>query len=838
MTDPDERTPEDSGQATEATFFDPFADDDSDSVPVSPAGNDHAGNTDGAGESDGNDEHSGGQSTQATPFDPFADDSDSDEFHVDPADSAVTGPSGAPGGSSKAGDTERQPTVDSGERSRREALSTFRRRRGTSRAGAEVAGGMVRLPFIPPTNPQDAVISDEAVEKAVSEGTERPVLQPGDMVAAQYEVLGPIAHGGLGWIYLAVDHNVSDRWVVLKGMMATTTAHERAVAESERAFLADITHPGIVKIFNFIDDPRSPGGFIIMEYVGGPSLRHRRRRQPGNTLPIDIAIGYILEVLPALDYLHSRGVVYNDLKPDNIIITEDQVKLIDLGAVSGIGAFGHIFGTRGFQAPEIARTGPTIASDIYTVGRTLASLIVKLPVTDGVYDPGLPTPNDEPLFRKYLSLYRLLLRATDENPERRFSSAGTMANQLIGVLREVLAIRDGRQYPHLDTRFTAQRSTFGTKHLLFRTDQLIDGIERSVETTAPEVVAALPTPLTDPNDPGASLLSAASLTEPGEVLDTLKAALKQPDLSASTEIPLTIVRAQLDLGMTTEAVLTLRDMDDRLQRDWRHQWLSGVSNLLTSDFVAAQACFNEVLNTLPGEPAPKLALAATDELMLQHQGMNTARLLDPNVQKAALALTYTQGAQQSPDYSEVPGWTHLSQDPVALRFHTIRLYGLVWATNASTVSAAFGLARQLHAEGLVDAAVAALDRLPQSSRHHRMARLTTVLMLITEKSSLNEARLRRAARRLEILPTNEPRIPQVRLAVLAAALEWLRAEQEKSGSPVRVSKAPLFDVEFSERGLRAGIEQGLRDIARQSPFARHRFRLVDMANRIRPRTWF
>ena len=246
--------------------------------------------------------------------------------------------------------------------------------------------------------------------------------------------------------------------------METNTAHERAIADSERAFLADITHPGIVKIFNFIDDTRSPGGFIIMEYVGGPSLRHRRMRQPGNTLPVDTAIGYLLEILPALDYLHSRGVVYNDLKPDNIIITEDQTKLIDLGAVSGIGAFGHIYGTRGFQAPEISRTGPTIASDIFTVGRTLASLIVKLPVTDGVYDEGLPTPDDEPIFRKYLSLYRLLLRATHEDPEKRFSSAGTMANQLTGVLREVLAIRDGRQYAHLDTRFTAQRSTYGTKH--------------------------------------------------------------------------------------------------------------------------------------------------------------------------------------------------------------------------------------------------------------------------------------------------------------------------------------------------------------------------------------
>jgi serine/threonine-protein kinase PknG len=799
------------GQQTEATFFDPFADDDEDT-----------GDTGDTGDSDSTEPTEDSASTEATPFDPFADDDDEDE--VDVVDTTPEA-------------TETQPAVDSGERSRREALSTFRRRRGTSRAGAEVAGGMVRLPFIPPTNPQDAVVDDEGIEKAMSEGTERPVLQAGDIVAAQYEVVGPIAHGGMGWIYLAIDHNVSDRWVVLKGMMETNTAHERAVADSERAFLADITHPGIVKIFNFIDDARSPGGFIIMEYVGGPSLRHRRRRQPGNTLPIDTAIGYILEVLPALDYLHSRGVVYNDLKPDNIIITEDQVKLIDLGAVSGIGAFGHIFGTRGFQAPEISRTGPTIASDIFTVGRTLASLIVKLPVTDGIYDEGLPTPHEEPLFRKYLSLYRLLLRATDPDPEQRFSSAGAMSNQLIGVLREVLAIRDGRQYPHMDTRFTAQRTTFGTKHLLFRTDQLIDGIERSVETTAPEVVTALPTPLTDQNDPGASLLSAASLTEPGEVLDTLKAALNQPDMASSTEIPLTIVRAQLDLGMTTEAVMTLRGMDEHLRRDWRHLWLSGVSNLLTSDYVAAQECFNDVLNTLPGEPAPKLALAATDELLLQHQGVNTTRLLDSGVQKAALALTNNQG-KQSPDYSEVPGWTHLTQDPVALRFHSIRLYGLVWTTNASTVSAAFGLARQLHAEGLVDAAIAALDRVPQSSRHHRMARLTTVLMLVTDKDSLNEARLRRAARRLEILPTNEPRIPQVRLAVMTAALDWIRArDSDKDSSETRVASAPLFDTEFSERGLRTGIEQGLREIARQSPFTRHRFRLVDMANKIRPRTW-
>ena len=166
-------------------------------------------------------------------------------------------------------------------------------------------------------------------------------------------------------------------------MQSEKSAEETATAEAEREFLADITHPNIVKIFNFIDDPRVPGGFIVMEYVGGPSLKNRRNGQPGDCFPVDTAIAYILEILPALDYLHARGVVYNDLKPSNIIVTEDQVKLIDLGAVSGIGAFGHIYGTQGFQAPEIATQGPSVASDIYTIGRTLACLVLKLPVEDG-----------------------------------------------------------------------------------------------------------------------------------------------------------------------------------------------------------------------------------------------------------------------------------------------------------------------------------------------------------------------------------------------------------------------------------------------------------------------
>ena len=210
------------------------------------------------------------------------------------------------------------------------------------------------------------------------------------MVAGQYDVQGCIAHGGVGWIYLAIDRNVSDRWVVLKGLLQPGGQQAQAIAVAERQFLAMVNHPGIVKIYNFVEHPGFDGrpvGYIVMEYIGGTTLQailatqraEAPEGEPKPMMPVEQALGYVLEVMPALSYLHSLGLVYNDLKPENIMLTEDNVELIDMGAVSGIGDFGYIYGTKGFQAPEIVRTGPTIATDIYTVGRTLAKLTVDMP---------------------------------------------------------------------------------------------------------------------------------------------------------------------------------------------------------------------------------------------------------------------------------------------------------------------------------------------------------------------------------------------------------------------------------------------------------------------------
>ena len=164
-----------------------------------------------------------------------------------------------------------------------------------------------------------------------------PKLQAGDVVGGQYVVAGAIAHGGLGWIYAARDRNVSDRWVVLKGLLNSGDPDALAAAIAERQFLAQVEHPLIVEIYNFVT--HEGAGYIVMEYVGGTSLKQllKDRMQAAggayDPLPVDQAIAFVIEVLPAFQYLHDLNLVYCDFKPDNLIQVGDAVKLIDLGGV-------------------------------------------------------------------------------------------------------------------------------------------------------------------------------------------------------------------------------------------------------------------------------------------------------------------------------------------------------------------------------------------------------------------------------------------------------------------------------------------------------------------------
>ena len=104
-------------------------------------------------------------------------------------------------------------------------------------------------------------------------------------------------------------------------------------------------------------------------------------------------------------------------------------------------------------------------------------------------------------------------------------------------------------------------------------------------------------------------------------------------------------------------------------------------------------------------------------------------------------------------------------------------------------------------------------------------------MLLDERSvdDITEADLRDAARRVGALAQTEPRALQMRAFVLGTALDWLRSGATPAADP-------LFGQSFDERGLRAAVEDALRELARHS-LRRHRCTLVDLANAIRPPTW-
>ncbi|HSX99913.1 MAG TPA: tetratricopeptide repeat protein [Streptomyces sp.] len=671
-----------------------------------------------------------------------------------------------------------------------------------------------------------------------------PKLHSGDIVRGQYEVVGCLAHGGLGWVYLAVDRAVSDRWVVLKGLLDTGDQDAMAAAISERRFLAEIEHSNIVRIYNFVEhlDQRtgSLDGYIVMEYVGGKSLKEiaNDRRTPDgrrDPLPVEQACAYGIEALEALGHLHSRNLLYCDFKVDNAIQTEDQLKLIDMGAVRRMDDDeSAIYGTVGYQAPEVADVGPSVASDLYTVARTLAVLTFDFQGYTNVFVDSLPDPDNIEVFRQYESFYRLLVRATDPDPARRFASAQEMAEQLTGVLREVVSLQTGRARPALSTIFGPEVRVTDTElfapldedvsRLGKRADRagakngsapsappalLTAGaavpprLTRALDTAA--AALALPVPRVDAGDPNAGFLAGLMTSAPTELITALHSAP-----SGSLELRLRELRARLEMGEFTIALATLDALERDHPDDWRVVWYRGVAALATGDHENAALSFDAIYDAFPGEPAPKLALGLCAEVLGQ---------LD----------------------------------------NAAEYYRLVWTTDPSFVSSAFGLARVRLTAGDRQNAVHTLESVPEASIHYTAARVAAVRARlrhrpeatlgagsapVSAKAAENAPNvpflddLTAAAGQIEALDgygLDAVRREQLSTEVLGCALDWVLSGGQGAAPPA--GERVLLGSPLDERGLRFGLERSYRTLARLAQGGEERIDLVERANRYRPRTW-
>lgn len=197
--------------------------------------------------------------------------------------------------------------------------------------------------------------------------TEPFELHPTD---AAIELCGLVSESPLFRTYKA---RKGSKYVILKAPVSAD-AMSLGMLRREYELACDLNHPCIARTVGF--EERTPAGpAIVMEYVAGVSLGDFAASDPSRLRRKAV----LRDILDGVDYLHHRGIIHNDLKPDNIIVTPTgAARIIDFGLSASSDSIyrGCLGGTGGYTAPEVLRGGEPAgpASDIYAVGRLIETL--------------------------------------------------------------------------------------------------------------------------------------------------------------------------------------------------------------------------------------------------------------------------------------------------------------------------------------------------------------------------------------------------------------------------------------------------------------------------------
>jgi eukaryotic-like serine/threonine-protein kinase len=220
------------------------------------------------------------------------------------------------------------------------------------------------------------------------------------VVAGRYSLEREIGRGGSGAVWLARDE-VLLRDVAVKrvGLPSGAVEEEVAQADREARLAAQVTHPNVVAVLDFVDDGAEH--WLVMEYVDGTNLaRLVRDHGPLSPTRAALVIGHAADGLAAA---HELGIVHRDVKPSNILVGDaGEVKLTDFGIARGISdatltRTGVVTGSPAYLSPEVATGGSaTAASDVWSLGATLFHCLAGQPpyhIGDGGQRNALATLN-------------------------------------------------------------------------------------------------------------------------------------------------------------------------------------------------------------------------------------------------------------------------------------------------------------------------------------------------------------------------------------------------------------------------------------------------------------
>jgi eukaryotic-like serine/threonine-protein kinase len=256
----------------------------------------------------------------------------------------------------------------------------------------------------------------------------------------RYRILRKLGSGGMANVYLAEDEDLGRR-VAIK-ILNDRYANDELFIERfrrEAKSAAALSHPNIVSIY---DRGEAEGTYYIaMEVIEGRSLKELiLTRGP---LPIGQAIAYTFEILDALRFAHRHGIIHRDVKPHNILIGGERLKVTDFGiaraGASQMTEAGSIMGTAQYLSPEQARGAPvTASSDLYSVGIVLYEMLTgKVPFSgDSAIEIAMKHLNEVPKPPSKVrpeipeDLDHVVLRALAKAPEDRYQTAEEFAEDL------------------------------------------------------------------------------------------------------------------------------------------------------------------------------------------------------------------------------------------------------------------------------------------------------------------------------------------------------------------------------------------------------------------------
>jgi hypothetical protein len=281
----------------------------------------------------------------------------------------------------------------------------------------------------------------------------------------RFDIKLELGRGAMGRVYLAHDPKI-DRQVAIKTIHVNPGTSQAEAGESHQRFFREaqaagrLVHPGIVTIFDVGEEKGV--SYIAMEYIDGPTLEAATK--PDNLLPVEKVVQIVIQTSQALHHAHQHKIIHRDVKPANLMLVEDrQVKVTDFGLAknpaANLTSAGTLIGTPTYMSPEqIMGKALDGRSDLFSLAVVLYEMLTGDRPFGGenistiIYNILLdhPKPPDFPNPRVPTPLVKVILKALDKDPSKRYASCAEFG----AVLQEYL--KTGKSGRSSMDRSTAQ----------------------------------------------------------------------------------------------------------------------------------------------------------------------------------------------------------------------------------------------------------------------------------------------------------------------------------------------------------------------------------------------